>query len=1098
MPDSLELPRIEHALETRRLTDLFCDVLNWDANAERAFDLNVASPVETSLKLTPVAQLKGLPVLKVDWPNDRLPGLTQRRAVHKALTPRHIEHLLCYETSDHRALSMVWAHQRQDKKTELRSLPFELGQPARTTLDRIAELKFGLGELRDLMAPHVADRLAKAFDVQAVNKQFYTEYEACFREVVKPEVKKRLGSEADAHKFTQLLFNRLLFCWFLQKKGWLGHDTDYMVKLFNRAYSYTPPRSVYHDYISFLFFEVLCNSEEVRRTRKPSDPHISWEAPFLNGGLFERTDLDKKVEALPQLQRLPNIIFKAIIEDLFAHYNFTIEESTPLDVQVALDPELLGSIFEKLVTGRHESGSYYTPRPIVEYMCRESLVHHLAGACPKVPSRSIEDLVYDHNVVELSPGDAADVVRSLDAIKVCDPACGSGAYLVTMLHEFVGLYRAIFSDKLHDPRKDYDLKLRIIQNNLYGVDIDDFAVNIARLRLWLSLVVDSEETDVKKVQPLPNLDFKIEIGDSLTAPDPDPAGLSLHSEAYAKDASILDRLYQEYFERAIVPLARAKAAIEADIASTQARISRLLGRTAPPGAIDWRVVFAEVFARGGFDVVLANPPYIRQELIDSSLGAGYKRRLIALYPDTYVGTADIYVAFYARAHQLLNRNGIGCFISSNKWLRAAYGEKLRRCLLDGQAFHLVVDYGELPVFEAAATFPGVFLWQKLPRDSLATRWATVKDLEKCYGDGIREHVLSIVKEVPSVQFGKDKARLTGAKDATFRLKLEKAGPRLRDVVKGRLFYGIKTGLNNAFVVDRETRDQLIDRDARSAQVIKPLVVGDDVRRFEVHFRERYLLYLPWHYPLESDTSISGASRRAEDALRQRLPAVYRHLTAHKAALSARNRAETGIRYEWYVLQRFGADYLGAFDEPKIIYPDLGMECRFTYDESHAYVDCTGFILPSADWYLLSVLNSTCTLDYMKTSASILGDADKRGRVRFKTVYMEKLPVPDAKTEQREMLAGLARQAQKLHVRRRKRVEKFLRDIGTSPAESSSKNMLEQPWNTEKCTDDYFRKKAKGYPLKLLSDVRDETIAMTEEILKVESEIDARVKALYGL
>jgi len=185
----------------------------------------------------------------------------------------------------------------------------------------------------------------------------------------------------------------------------------------------------------------------------------------------------------------------------------------PLDIQVAVDPEMLGKVFEKLVTGRHETGSYYTPRPVVSFMCRESLKAYLedkTGAAADAIAR----LVDRHDVAGLTETDARKIIQALDGLKAVDPACGSGAYLLGLLQEVVTLYRLLYSEKLtKDSRSLYELKLRIISNNLYGVDIDPFATNIAMLRLWLSIAVDSDSPD-----PLPNLDFRIETGDSLLGP----------------------------------------------------------------------------------------------------------------------------------------------------------------------------------------------------------------------------------------------------------------------------------------------------------------------------------------------------------------------------------------------------------------------------------------------------------------------------------------------------------------------------------------------------------------------------------------------------
>ncbi|MCX6844314.1 MAG: Eco57I restriction-modification methylase domain-containing protein [candidate division WOR-3 bacterium] len=557
------------------------------------------------------------------------------------------------------------------------------------------------------------DRIEEAFSVEAVTKQFFEEYEHCFYKVVKPAVKKILVDDADAHKFTQLLLNRLLFCWFLQKKSWLGGKSDYLLTLFDRAQNYTPPISFYDEYLTHLFFEVLCNPAEARRQPKRGDPKISWEAPFLNGGLFERSELDLKFEALGRVPRLPSPVFKAVLEDLFSRYNFTIEESTPLDVQVALDPELLGTIFERLVTGRHETGSYYTPRPVVGFMCREALVRYLTGACVCFKNgahKIAEALVYDPDVTELSVTDSADIVRALDSVRVCDLACGSGAYLVTMLHELVGLYRTLFSDKLKEPQKDYDLKLRIIQRNLYGVDLDDFAVNIARLRLWLSLVVDSEETDVSKVKPLPNLDFKMEVGDSLSAANPEDSKgqLSLHADL-VKD-------YHTAKSKFLSSHGPAKPWLRQEADELRQKIATWVRHKHAPLGFDWPVEFAEVFADGGFDIVVANPPYVRADAQFKHITAEklrqaeisrwkvYRATLLdsGIYKTLYEKW-DLYVAFLERAHQLLRPGGQMVFIISDAYNAAKYAKKSHEFFLRQASIERIDFCTDIPLFDAGVS-----------------------------------------------------------------------------------------------------------------------------------------------------------------------------------------------------------------------------------------------------------------------------------------------------------------------------------------------------------------------------------------------------------
>ncbi|MBI3920882.1 MAG: Eco57I restriction-modification methylase domain-containing protein [Armatimonadetes bacterium] len=505
---------------------------------------------------------------------------------------------------------------------------------------------------------------------------------------------------------------------------------------------------------------------------------------------------------------------------------------------------------------------------------------------------------------------------------------------------------------------------------------------------------------------------------------------------------------------------------------------------APKGAVDWRIAFAEVFQGSeeehGFDIFLANPPYVRQEL----LGREYKEKALKpVFPEVYTGTCDLYIYFYARAHQLLRQNGVACFISSNKWLRAAYGEKLRQHLLDSQAFHLVVDFGELPVF-GVATFPAIFLWQKEPRGDTATSWAVVKDLEGCYNEGIREYVTRIGQTLPGSQFGTGKARLAVPAAADRRAKMEASGARLEELVNGKVFRGVVTGLNEAFIIDRVTRDRLMMDNSTCAEIIKPFLRGDDVRRYEFSFRDSYLIFLR-----------HGANIR-------RYPSILKHLTHFRPDLTAKKLPtdEVGRKpgdYAWYEIQDAIA-YFELFESTKILYPEIGKEARFVMDFDGHYPADTAHIISSNDWYLLGVLNSALAFEYLKGTCSVLGDEDKAGRLRFKPVYMETLPIPDASTRDREAVAGLAQEAQRLHTERRQRVEQFLRDLGTTPAESSSRNPLEQPW---KLTPEEFTRRAHkhGTPdLRLFTTTRDETAALTEEIAKVEREIDERVAGLYGV
>lgn len=1098
---------------------LFCETLGWGKPTGAPRQLVVPAPVSRSVTVSPVASLAGLPVLRIDWPDSRLPTLTQRRAVHRALQKTAAEHLLCYVNQDATRAAFVWARTRKDGRTELRSLPYEPGSPARTTIEQIAKLRFTLDELGLFGEPAltaVFDKLNKAFDVEAVTRRFFDEYENCFASV-RDQIRKTLRNEERAHYFTQHLFNRLMFCWFLQKKGWLAGQEDYLLRLLRRAENRTRTGeaacNAYQHYFTFLFFNALCTPEDERHKRQHGDPRVSFEVPFLNGGLFERTPEDEEIERAFRSAKppVPNSVLHDILENLFARYNFTVEESTPLDIQVALDPELLGAIFERLITKRHETGSYYTPRHIVEYMCKEALVTYLGDVLP-TRHQAVEKLVYNHDVSDLSVADANEIVRALDSIYVCDPACGSGAYLVAMLHELVSIYRSLYSEALKDPRSDYELKLRIIERNLYGVDIDPFAVNIARLRLWLSLVVDSQETDWRRVQPLPNLDFKIEVGDSLTAPDPS----QLPGLFRARLAEVQSRLRDAKASFLVAHghekerLRRAINDLEDEL--REAAAGSAAGDNMPLSALDWHVAFAEVFAPRqvsapagaqqvtGFDVIITNPPWLRQEKINNTFGAGYKEGLCRRYPDACTKTADLAVAFFARAQQLLRPYGIGCFISTNKWLKAAYGEKLRRSLLDSKAMFTVIDFGELPVFQDAKNFPAIFIWQNRPRKDTPTLWVPVMrhstNLAEIYDEGLKQFAKSAGTHIPASQFGPDRPRLVRPSLAAVLEKMRQAGPPLGEVVQGRIYRGVLTGYNEAFIIDRQTRDRLIEEDPKSAEIIKPLVVGDDIRRYEIHFRERYLIFARRGIRISEYPSVLKHLRHFRQQLEPRPP-----------DWDERGRGEWPGRkpgaYKWYEIQDT-VDYYEAFEQPKVVWGEIAKEPRFAVDTAGLFLPNTAYLTLSPDsFYLASVLNSAAAWTYLSSSAYALGDEAAGGRVRTIRQFVEEVPVPNPSDRARKALASLSARCHTMHRRRRRRVEAFLRQLGTSPAESSSHNPLERPWEMtlEEFQDKYakrFKPRAQEDPVRTFLAARDETAALTEQIIAIEREIDELVASLYGI
>jgi len=590
----------------------------------------------------------------------------------------------------------------------------------RTASERIALLDLGERTLGPLEIQSLHD---EAFDVEKVTSKFFEAYHGIFN---RAEAKIE-GLDGNTRRlFTQQLFNRLLFIIFLERKGWLTLNgrRDYLQALWDahqKEKAKGEAANFYDERLKLLFFAALNTPNEVNIVGIRRDGFLQsriGQAPYLNGGLFEEDDLDRDPAV-----HVPDDALASAVRDLLYHFNFTVTESTPLDVEVAVDPEMLGKIFEELVTGRHETGRYYTPKPVVSFMCREALKGYLQTACPREAPDGVGAFVDDHDPTRLK--NAESMLSALRTVRACDPACGSGAYLVGLLHELLNLRAALFVTRGLDSVTMYQRKLDIIQTNLYGVDLDPFAVDIARLRLWLSLSVDFEDDDPP---PLPNLDFKIEVGDSLTAPDPSGG---LQPDLFRQ------KQIEEYF------------ALKADYLMShggekltlRGRIEQLHGEIAawthPPlsrtgegrGGFDWAVEFAEVFSppplsqtgegRGGgagFDIVLANPPYVRADapyrhIADEDERQAaiahwqkYRQDLKAgkIYQTLYEKW-DLYIPFLERAYQLLRPNGQMVFIIPDAHNAAKYAKKSHEFFLQRACVERIDFCTDIPLFEAGVS-----------------------------------------------------------------------------------------------------------------------------------------------------------------------------------------------------------------------------------------------------------------------------------------------------------------------------------------------------------------------------------------------------------
>jgi hypothetical protein len=908
------------------------------------------------------------------------------------------------------------------KRRVFRRITVGAEERLRTASERIALLDlaslgadlFGLSPL-DIQARH-----DEAFDVEPVTVEFFREYARVFGEV-EQAVEGTAKQPERRRLFTQRLFNRLMFIAFIQKKGWLKLDgqTDYLSALWEsyhrvgahghapgvgghsdvpgvgaHGHAPLPDRNFYRDRLKRLFFHALSTRNEVDIigiNRGGVLRDMIGDVPYLNGGLFEEDEDDRD-----QTIVVPDASIKAILYELFARFNFTVTESTPLDIEVAVDPEMLGKIFEELVTGRHETGSFYTPKPVVSFMCREALKGYLGGqlvgAHGHAPLQAIDRFVDEHDPSGLD--DAEAVLEALRRIKVCDPACGSGAYLLGMLHELLGLRACLFANKNVDAISAYDRKLEIIQRNLYGVDIDPFAVNIARLRLWLSLAVEFEGHNPP---PLPNLDYKVEAGDSLTAPNPS-GGLE---QGFRK--ALIDEFLSKKAEFLMAHGGR-KLTLKKEIAELRETIAGWAHGKGAVDGFDWPVEFAEAFVDGGFDVVLTNPPYVRMELFKS-----IKPVLRRNFPAVHAERADLYCYFYARAMELLRPGGMQVFISSNKWLRANYGAGLRQYLAEKCRILSITDFGDLPVFQQTA-YPMIFVARRVgvhdhapgvastPHPPLAhdvgahghaplradtvgargTVFTQVKSLGPPYPD-----VLAAICEqgqlLPTGAISGGNWRLTTTDSAERLRKMESKGTPLGEYVKGQIYYGVKTGLNEAFVIDGKTRAELIAASPRAPEIIKPLAMGKDIRKWKVVDHDRWLIYM---YHGIDTTGLSP---------------VLNHLRPFRKQLE-----ERATKQEWYELQQPQLAYAPSFAKPKIMYPIISNNSPFAFDVTGAFTNDKGFIIPVGDLYLLGVLNSSVVWSAIQALCSPL----RGGFFELRFVHMSKIPVPDGPAAERAAISAL--------------------------------------------------------------------------------------------
>jgi len=630
--------------------------------------------------------------------------------------------------------------------------------------------------------PTIAE-LEKAFSIERVTDEFFEQYKNLYIKVYehfdKQDVSIFEDGQLDASGFTKKLLGQIVFLYFLQKKGWLGVPKNekwgagkrhFLQQLFDD--SLEKNKNFFKDYLQYLFYEALAKE---RDNDNSFYPRFNCRIPFLNGSLFEaQYDWQNANISIPQdffRSGEENEDKRTGILDVFDRYNFTIKEDEPLDKEVAVDPEMLGKVFENMleITERKSKGAFYTPREIVHYMCQESLIHYLDNALNNynnsyqefgsdqtnmfgneakngqqsiqtdsnefsVPKEDIEEYIreghlylendtrvaergetktYKYKLADSIINNADIIDKKLTEIRICDPAIGSGAFPVGLLHELVTAQLVLkphlsynyLNDKLKhfdfqeresvsESRYVYRLKKHIIQESIYGVDIDRSAIDIARLRLWLSLVVD--ESDLEPIETLPNLDYKIVCGNSLIGmPDGTMRDLKVEKE--------LEGLKEEFYT---VTNEKRKKELR-DIINTKIRELLDSAETFAGYDIDFdfKLFFSEVWKKsGGFDIVIGNPPY--------SVYQGYKKneleilKKIPIYENAKGRKLNAFELFLCLSPTLLKKRGNQCFIFQNSFLADTSSKKLRKYYFEYQSIIKIDSFPERDdvnkrVFESA-------------------------------------------------------------------------------------------------------------------------------------------------------------------------------------------------------------------------------------------------------------------------------------------------------------------------------------------------------------------------------------------------------------
>ncbi len=859
------------------------------------------------------------------------------------------------------------------------------------------------------------------------------------------------------------------------------------------------------DKLSELFFEVLAKEKS---TRKKSE--FAY-LPYLNSSLFEKQSIENTLEISSLSNDLKLFYYKntvlkddkckakkgqvGLLEYLFEFldsfdFGSDDEQSEILSQKELISSSVLGNVFEKL--NGYKEGSFYTPSFITSYMCKESIIKVVLdkfNAQFDLDTKDISELRKS-----LRKEDKKAQKELLNSIKICDPAVGSGHFLVSALNVMLSIYDELNlfdeefylevqndeilitnhkgefieykrpktpKDKAHLIQQElFHTKKDIIENNLFGVDINPNSCEITKLRLWIELLKHSfyqsfDDGNYHDLKTLPNIDINIKCGNSLVSYFETGKSLSHYpnikerinkykrivkdyKEGFYTDKNLIakeiknlqesfknfclkdkfnkeikqltnganeyskkygdfladehhDEKFKSFFSKNMFEFSFDEKVAIKEFANLKKEYDNIFNLESNH-PFEWRFEFPEILDDDGnfkgFDLIIGNPPYIRQEELKElkpHLAKNYK---------VYKGTSDIYTYFYELGFNVLKDRGVLSYITSNKYTRAGYGEALREFLLKNVKVLEYTDLNGIKVFDSATVDTSILCFEKSKSKDNKFKYLALSNeiLKTCaYDIGLYKDFA----EFSQNSLSKESFTFSDENTSALKAKIERIGTPLKEWQGLNIYRGILTGYNEAFIITTEKRNEILANckdeaeKERTAKLIRKMLRGRDIKRYSYEWAGLWVIFIPWHFP---NVEKPKTMLENEQDLKEQYLSLYKHLLSHKERLSKRNKEETGIRYEWYCLQRWGANYYQEFEKEKLGWQRITQEPSFILERECILLDSMAFMVANSKnelKYLLGFLNSSLIFYYFKNIGHLYSD---KGFL-LSNQYVEKFPIP---------------------------------------------------------------------------------------------------------